>query len=310
MNCALIKLGFGGLMLCGLAFAQVVTAPSPNAMVSAPSTDTAIKPAQVTPTEDPEPDILADPASLLPDLPAVPRAKASLLGGTVEKLDRVRDQVTVRAFGGGKTKVLFDPRTRIYRGPSEVTLADLHEGDRIYIDTILDGDKVFAKNIRLKAAKSIGETQGEVLKYQFDRGEVTIRDAISPTPILVHVDANTRLTQGDQTVAARILTPGSLVSVRFSRAGSGHDVASEISILALPGTQYTFAGQVMHLDLRSGLLVVNSSTDRKTYEIYLDPSKPADENLHAGSNVTVVTNFEGSRYVARSVTIDSQPLSQ
>jgi hypothetical protein len=309
MNGMLIRLGFGGLVLCGLAFAQAA-APSPTALISAPSTDTAIKPAQVPLPEDPEPDVLADPASLLPDLPSVPHAKASLLGGTVEKLDRVRDHVTVRAFGGGKTKVLFDPRTKIYRGTSEVTLADLHEGDRISVDTILDGDKVFAKNIRLRAVKSVGETQGEVLKYQVDRGEVTIRDAISPTPILVHIDSNTRLTQGDQTVAARTLTPGSLVSVRFTRAGNRHDVASEISILALPGAQYTFAGQVMHLDLRTGLLVVNSSTDRKTYEIYLDPSKPADENLHAGSDVTVVTNFEGSRYVARSVTINSQPLSQ
>ena len=59
---------------------------------------------------------MADPASLLPDLPPVPRAKATLIGGTVERLDRVRERVTVRVFGGGRMSVLYDPRTRVYLG--------------------------------------------------------------------------------------------------------------------------------------------------------------------------------------------------
>jgi hypothetical protein len=83
-------------------------------------------------------------------------------------------------------------------------------------------------------------------------------------------------------------------------------VAREISILALPGTRYTFAGEIVHIDLRTGLLVINSSTDHKTYEVYLDPSVPPDDNLHPGSLVTVIANFEGSRYVARNLTINSQ----
>jgi hypothetical protein len=103
-----------------------------------------------------------------------------------------------------------------------------------------------------------------------------------------------------------MLTAGSLVAIKFSSEGNGHDVAREISILALPGASYTFAGQVAHIDLRTGLLVINSSSDHKTYEVYLDPSVSPDENLHAGATVTAVTNFQGSRYVARSLTIDSQ----
>jgi hypothetical protein len=112
--------------------------------------------------------------------------------------------------------------------------------------------------------------------------------------------------QGDHKVPVDKLSEGCLVDVKFSSEGNGQEVAREISILALPGTRYTFAGQVVHIDLRTGLLVINSSTDRKTYEVYLDPSVAPDENLHAGALVTVVTNFEGSRYVARSLTIDSQ----
>jgi hypothetical protein len=120
------------------------------------------------------------------------------------------------------------------------------------------------------------------------------------------VNTSTRFTQGDRVVQSSTLTTGSLVAVKFSSEGNGHEIAREISILALPGTRYTFAGQVVHVDLRTGLLVINSSTDHKTYEVYLDPSLSPDENLHTGAVVTVITNFEGSRYVARALSIDSQ----
>jgi hypothetical protein len=120
------------------------------------------------------------------------------------------------------------------------------------------------------------------------------------------VNTSTRFTQGDRVVQSSTLTTGSLVALKFSSEGNGHEIAREISILALPGTRYTFAGQVVHVDLRTGLLVINSSTDHKTYEVYLDPSLSPDENLHTGAMVTVITNFEGSRYVARALSIDSQ----
>lgn len=310
MNLA-AKLGFGSVLLGGLAFAQVAAQPSTSA---ATSSIVAIGDSEVDPVRavrkapvDPESEaeIVADPASLLPDLPPVPKAKATLIGGTVEHLDRVRDRVTVRVFGGGRMNILFDPRTHVYRGTTEATIADLREGDRVYLDTILDGDTVFAKNIRLKTQQAVGESQGIVLKYRLDRGELTMRDAISPTPIRVRVSSSTRFLQGDHAVSASTLSEGSLVAVKFGSEGNGHDVAREISILALPGTRYTFAGQVVHVDLRTGLLVIQSSTDHKTYEVYLDAAAAPDENLHAGATVTVVANFQGSRYVARSLTVDS-----
>jgi hypothetical protein len=307
------KIAVGSLLLGRLAYAQAPSEPSSSASAATSSVvspaDSSIEPVRpVVPeaSKDTDPDIVADPASLLPDLPPVPRAKATLIGGTVERLDRVRDQVTVRVFGGGRINILFDPRTRVYRGGAEATLADLREGERIYLDTMLDGNTVFARSIRLKSERAIGESQGIVLKYRTDRGEITVRDAISPTPLRVRFDSSTQFLQGDSKVPASKLSEGCLVAVKFSSEGNGHEVARGISILALPGTRYTFAGQVIHVDLRTGLLVINSATDRKTYEVYLDPSVAPDENLHAGAVVTVVTNFEGSRYVARSLTIDSQ----
>ncbi|HZC25153.1 MAG TPA: hypothetical protein VE866_17585, partial [Candidatus Binatia bacterium] len=80
----------------------------------------------------------------------------------------------------------------------------------------------------------------------------------------------------------------------------------KISILALPGTRYVFSGQVVHIDLRTGLLVLNSSTDHKTYEIYLDPSFRPDDSLQPGSTVTAVTSFQDSRYVTRNLTVQQQ----
>lgn len=301
----------GSLLIGSLAFAQAPSQPPASEATSsilASGEESGLKPVRPSTTDasvDNDPEIVADPASLVPDLPPVPTTKTTLIGGTVERLDRVRDQVTVRVFGGGPMKILFDPRTKVYRGKEEISLADLHEGERIYLDTILDGNTVFARSIRLKTVQAVGESQGIVVSYRSDRSELTFRDAISPAPVRVRLTSSTRFLRDDQAVAASTLSEGCLVSVRFASEGNGHNVAREISILALPGTRYTFAGQIAHLDLRSGLLVIRSSTDHKTYELYLDSSITPDENLHAGAAVTAVTNFEGSRYMVRSLTIDS-----
>jgi hypothetical protein len=62
---------------------------------------------------------------------------------------------------------------------------------------------------------------------------------------------------------------------------------------------------VVHIDLRTGLLVLNSSTDHKTYEVYLLPSINPDESLQPGVMVQVVTDFDGERYVVRNITVNS-----
>ena len=182
----------------------------------------------VKPNKSTAPDeaaIVADPASLLPDLPPLPKAKATLVGGTLEHLDRVRDQVTVRVFGGGTVKALFDPRTHVYRGSKEVTVADLHQGERIYLDTVLDGSTVFARSIRLNANTAVGESQGVVTRYRPDRGELTIRDGISPNPVDVRLSPSTKFLQGTREVAASTLVPGTLVTVNFASQGNSRGVS-------------------------------------------------------------------------------------
>jgi hypothetical protein len=248
-----------------------------------------------------------DPASLLPDLPPLPAAKASLIGGRVERLDRVKDRLTVQVFGGGRMTISFDPRTHLYLGTATAAASDLRPGDRVYVDTILVGSTIFARSIRLKDSSAVGENQGIVIRYRSDRGELEIRDALSPNPLKVHLTPQTRVTHDGHTASARDLTPGTLVAVKFGVQQNGSDVAQEVSVLAVPGTSFTFTGRVTTLDLRLGLLVISSSTDRKTYEVYFDPAVPGiDNNLRTAADVTVLARFDGNRYVARSVTVNSQ----
>jgi Domain of unknown function (DUF5666) len=291
------------LALTGAVFGSMVTAQSVPAQSVASShnasTTGAGQPADSTT------DVALDPASLLPDLPPLPEAKATLIGGTVERLDRVRDQLTVQVFGGGKVKVAFDPRTHVYMSGSEASVSDIHTGDRIYVDTILNGSTVFARNIRLKTTGAAGESQGIVIDYHPGKGELSLRDALSPHALKIHVTPQTQFTHDQHTASTDELTPGTLVAVKFG-AQAGSDIAREITVLAVPGSHFTFAGTVTAVDLRLGILTLESSTDHKTYEISFAPSIYVDpDNLHPGTNVSVLTRFDGNHYVASTVTVNS-----
>jgi hypothetical protein len=79
-------------------------------------------------------------------------------------------------------------------------------------------------------------------------------------------------------------------------------------LLAEPGDTFQFAGQVTHLDLRAGVMVVENLPDHKSFEINLTPTMALRGNdFHEGSNVTVSIGFDGTRYVAKTVTANSPP---
>jgi hypothetical protein len=192
----------------------------------------------------------------------------------------------------------------------EAAAADLHPGDHVYVDTILDGSTVFARSIRLKTSTTAGESQGVVISYRADKNELQVRDVISPQPLTVHLNAGTHILHGDKPSSSSELLPGTLVAVKFASKTST-DIASEISVLAVPGNNFTFAGRVTALDLRMGLLVINSSTDGKTYEINFDPAVlGVDARLRPNADVSVLTRFDGNRYEAQSLTVTSEESSK
>jgi hypothetical protein len=291
-----------GLALTASAYGQGTSAESvlnSSAPVRSSNGPTAI---------DRSPDNTLDPASLVPDLPALTPKNTSLVGGTIKKLDRVKNQLTVEVFGGGKMTVAFDTRTRIFQDGTPASTSDLHQGDRVYVDTVLNNSTIFARNIRLKTDTAAGMSQGVVVSYNAEKSELVVRDALSPEPLKLRLVPATRLTDSARgaTGAAAELVPGTLVTIKFgAQQKDNRDTASEINILASPGANFTFAGHVTGLDLRAGLLVLRNATDGKSYDIYLDPSTVAvNDKLQLASDVIVLTRFDGTRYVASSLTVN------
>src|SRR5215472_10507273 len=302
MSRLLLKVMIYSFMLVGLAWGQITPVES---AVSEP----AAKPPATNDTVEPssnDADIALDAASLLPDLPPIPPGKATLIGGTIEKVDHVQDQLTVHVFGGDRMKILFDTRTGIYRDGVRIPASELRLGDRVYVDTMLDGSAVFARNIRRKSSAPMGESQGIILSFHSNKGELLVRDAISPQPLKVRLTPATRITQGNRVVGASALTSGTLIAVKFGLQ-KWTDLAREISILAESGASFVFAGQVTFLDLHAGLLVLTSATDHKSYEIHLDPSQVrVDDSLRQGADVTILTRFDGTGYTARRIEINAR----
>src|SRR5215469_8290888 len=96
---------FGLALLTSAAYTQTSRPPT-SAMVT-PKSDPGEASGNIEPVKPAITDVSADdsiavdPSSLLPDLLPVPHTNATLVGGTLERLDRVRDRVVVRVFGGG-----------------------------------------------------------------------------------------------------------------------------------------------------------------------------------------------------------------
>ena len=241
----------------------------------------------------------------------MPRGKSTVIGGAIRAVDQVRDQLMLNVFGGGKLKVLFDERTQVYRDGLKTSLRDLRAGDHVSVETMLDGTTVFARTIHMLSEFPEGECQGQVMNYNAADRELTVRDALSRNPIKLRVPAGTSVVRQGQAASSSAdvgvggLAEGALVSVKFRSDNKGHGVASEVAILATPGTAFVFVGNVASFDLHSGLLVVVDPRDDKRYDVFFDTARfPVSRELHDGADVTVTADFDGVRYSARAITIN------
>jgi hypothetical protein len=256
-----------------------------------------------------EPSNAGDP---LLDVPPLPRGNVTVIGGTVLKIDQIRNRLVVGPFGGGeKLKMTFDERTHVFRDGTETTQMAIRKGDRVYVDTMLDGPRVFARNIRLQSQAGAADASGQIEALNLSSGVLTLRDQLSSEPVSFRVDSGTVVKREGQSSALADVKSGSLVTLKFAPGGRARGVVKEISIIAVPGTSFTFAGRVTHLDLRSKTLAVQNSSDGKTYDIIFDPAKvQGEDNLVVGAQVTVVAIFTGSGYQAQTVTINQETAAQ
>ncbi len=239
------------------------------------------------------------------DVPPMPQGKVSLVGGIVAKIDRVRNRLAVRPFGGGSMDMYFDERTHIYRDGVETTQLGVRKGDRVYVDTMLDGSKVFARNIRVETTTTPADARGQIMYYDPRSGTMRLRDELSSQEVTFNVASGTTIRNAGEPASAADLKPGSLVAVRFSPASPNHGSAQEISIIAMPGTTFTFAGTVTYLDLHLGTFALENRTNQKTYELRFDPATSgAADKLTVGVDVTVSATFDGNSYVANTITVN------
>jgi cold shock CspA family protein len=248
----------------------------------------------------------SQPATLtydpLLDPPPLPHASVSLIGGTVTSIDPVMNLLTVRAFGDkGKTRIAFDTRTQVLADGHPVGESALQKGQRVYVDTMLNGTTVFAKTIQIDAHGGAGSGRGQIVAYDAAAGELTVRDELSDQAMRFHLSPTTVVRSEGQTRTTADLVAGSLVSLTFG-AQEGRDVVREVSLLAKPGSTFTFFGPITYVDLSRKLLALNNHNDDKNYEIHLTAiPRSMLRDLHEGTVVEISAEFNGSQYVARDV---------
>ncbi len=247
---------------------------------------------EVIPSED----------SGFPDLPPLPTSPASLIGGTVRKVDPIHDRMVVRAFGGRDIAIDFDVRTHVLRGAASVQMREVRPGTRVYADTILKDGRIFAKTLRLEASSVLGETRGQVLSYDAGRGLLKVRDIISAQPLSLRLTARTDIRSGDQAARASDLVSGTLVQISFQGVSDGPSVAEKINVMARPGSTCVFAGKIAVVDLRDLHLTLFEKSSENTFEVGLH-SLPASErfSLKPGADVIVHAQFDGKQYEAREI---------
>jgi hypothetical protein len=246
-----------------------------------------------------------NPNNPLLEAPALPSGKPTLIGGRATGVDHVRNLLTIEPFGGGKKiKMFLDERTHIYRNGAETTVLGIRKGDRVYADTMLDGARVFAKNVRVENQVGEAEVRGQVTAVNTEKGTVTVKDGLSSQPVTFAIDQSTTYSALKGTASNADLHPGALVDVQFAPTRNKHDLAKEVILLARPGDTYVFSGVVTNVDLREGTLAVENRSDDQTYDLHFGPSAIDDRSkLKVGSEVTAHAVFDGKQYKANDLQI-------
>jgi hypothetical protein len=251
------------------------------------------------------------PADRAAQFPADPKGRSTVIGGRIHHLDRVRDQFVLQVYDGHAMKILYDPRTKLYRDGVPAPLSSLRPNERASVQTTLDGTKVFALSIHMLSKAPEGSCTGQVDSYDAATDTLSVRCGLNATPVkflLPNGVPVSRISQ-QQGIASPAtvseLTQGTLVSVTFQPGSAGRAIAQQVDITASPGGSFVFRGALVFVDMRAGRLVVQDAKSDSNYSIEFSPDNfPASRDLHPGLTVTVVANFDGTRYVATSISAE------
>jgi len=274
-------------LVAGQSQSNFATPTTPSTTPNSTSTSTPTQPQAYDPLLDP---------------PPLPHRNATLIGGSITYLDPVRNQITLRPFGDGhKMHIAFDTRTQIVEDGKTVNQSALQTGQRVYIDTILNGSTVFAKGVQIDSKGAGGSGRGQILDYDSSTGTLSLRDELSNQPASFKVSPNVAVKSGNETRTIADLVPGALVSLTFATQ-QNHPVVQQVDLLAKPGSSFTFYGKITYVDLSQKTVALDNQNDDKNYQIHLT-SIPQSmlRNLHEGTIVQISAIFDGSQYVARNL---------
>jgi hypothetical protein len=241
-------------------------------------------------------------------IPALPAGKSTIIGGAIRDVDPVLDRLTLRIVGEKPLKILFDERTQVFVDGKKIPLGDLRASDHASIQTILDGTSIFAISVHILSKAQNGDYRGEVLSYDASSGELQLVSGHGGEPIRVSVSSDTKFSrkgQGSFTSAQSgpaDLQRGSLVSIQFEPDGKGRGSVTDVTVFAIPGSQFIFSGNLMSLDMHAGTMVVLDPRDDQSYQIEFNSNTMATfPNVHAGQRVRVTAEYDGTHYLAHEV---------
>jgi hypothetical protein len=225
--------------------------------------------------------------------------KVGLVRGVIAKLDPIRDQLTVRSFGGNDIKINFDGRTQLPAGSTLTRLSTVPVGSVVSVDTVIDNGKLFARAVRISAANSV-ELSGQVVDYDATRSQLTLHDPLSPENVSLRIAAGAKILDRGKPATSPTLSSGMLVRVWFSAT---QHTASQVEILAERGNSFTFEGRIISVDLRARVVSLSNYTDQSLRELAFGPLDSASLGLlREGADVSIEAEFDGERYNIRTVT--------
>ena len=233
------------------------------------------------------------------DLPPLPRNRITLMGGVVLNNDEVMNHMVFQPFGTRqKMQVHFDTRTRFFLDGKPITEREIKPGQRIYLDTMLNGDRVFAKTIWIRTTADSGVGRGQIMSFDAKRKILTVRDQLSNQPAKLQLTSSTAIRKGNAAASESDLVEGALVDMNF---GAQKDLRA-VTILAVPGSTFVFAGRVTYVDVSQKLIAIDNRSDGKKYDINMEAIAPSVlRQIHEGQNVSVSAVFEGNGYGARNI---------
>ncbi len=237
------------------------------------------------------------------DLPRLQQRPVTLIGGVVISMDEVMNRMVLQPFGTKqKMRVHFDTRTHFYLDGKEITEREVKQGQRVYLDSMLNGDRVFAKGIWIRSSAESGVGRGQIIDFDAGHKTVTVRDELSNQPIRMQLSPSTTIRKGSQAGSESDLAQGALVSMEF---GARSELRA-ITVLATPGSTFSFAGRVTYVDLSQKLIAIDNQSDGKKYDVSMEAIAPSVlRQVREGEQVAVSAIFDGQRYAARSLNVNA-----